>query len=180
MESLSKHLITVKDCYALAMGTSVTTGSNSIPCNEHASRRVILALHRANLGMQAVKEPPLRNVGVPGSHYLLLINLQATPGLTGAELARLVGLTPQAVALLVAKLTERGLVERRQHPRHRNVQELYLTDAGRRELAKAERIVSDLEQHLRETLGAERHALLRELLVQVIDELPNWHPPAEA
>lgn len=162
------------------MTTGVTTESDSIPCSERASRRVILALHRANLAMQAVKEPPLRNVGMPGSHYLVLINLQGTPGLTGAELARVVGLTPQAVALLVAKLTERGLLERRQHPRHRNVQELYLTDAGRRELVKAERIVSDLEQHLQETLGTERHALLRELLVQVINELPNWHPPGES
>jgi DNA-binding MarR family transcriptional regulator len=130
--------------------------------------------------MQAVKEPPMRDVGVPGSHYVVLVNLHATPGLTGAELSRVVGLTQQAVALLVSKLTERGLIERRQHPRHPNVRELYLTDAGRQELVKAERIVSNLEQHLLESLGAERHALLRELLGQVIDELPSWHPPADS
>jgi DNA-binding MarR family transcriptional regulator len=162
------------------MATSTTTESRSKPRGDHASARVVLALHRANLAIQAVKEPPLRNVGMPGSHYVVLINLQATPGLTGAELARLVGLTPQAVALLVSKLTERGVIERRQHPRHRNVQELYLTEAGQRELVKGERIVSDLEQHLRESLGPERHALLRELLGHVIADLPNWRPPAES
>jgi DNA-binding MarR family transcriptional regulator len=73
----------------------------------------------------------------------------------------------------------RGLIERaRRHPRHRNVQELHLTEAGQQELDKAERIISDLERHLHDALGAQRHARLRELLDQVIDELPNWHPPA--
>ena len=154
--------------------------SGSAPSEEDVFARVTWALRRADLAMQAVKEPPLRDVGLSGSHYALLANLQTTPGLTGAELARLVGVTPQAVALLIAKLIERGLIERRRHPRHRNVQELHLTEDGRQELAKAEHIISDLERHLREALGAQRHARLRELLEQVIDELPNWHPPAES
>jgi DNA-binding MarR family transcriptional regulator len=158
----------------------MTMRSGSTPSGEDVFARITWALRRADLAMQAVREPPMRTIGLPGSHYAVLINVQATPGLTGAELARLVGLTPQAVALLIGKLTERGLIERRRHPRHRNVQELHLTEAGRRELAKAERIISDLERHLRESLGAQRLARLRELLGQVIDELPNWHPPAES
>jgi DNA-binding MarR family transcriptional regulator len=107
----------------------------------------------------------------------VLISLRINPGLTGAELARLMSVTPQAVALLVGKLTDRGLVERRTHPRHRNVQELHLTDAGRDELLKAEHIVSDLERHIRESLGEQRYRQLRELLGQVIDTLPKWEPP---
>ena len=127
--------------------------------------------------MQAVKEPPLRAIGMSGSHYAVLMNLRTTPGITGAELARSVGVTPQAVALLTAKLMERGLVERRVHPRHRSVQELHLTDHGQAELTKAERIISDLERHVRESLGPQRYGELRELLVQVIDELPAWSAP---
>ncbi|NMH98756.1 winged helix-turn-helix transcriptional regulator [Pseudonocardia sp. K10HN5] len=134
-------------------------------------------MRRADLTLQTVKEPPLREVGVPGSHYAVLVSLQATPGLTGAELARLMGITPQAVALLVGKLADRGLVERRAHPRHRSVQELHLTDVGRNELIKAEHIVSDLERHIRESLGIRRYRQLRALLGQVMDDLPNWDPP---
>ncbi len=140
--------------------------------------RVTWALRRADLAMQAVKEPPLRAVGMSGSHYAVLMNLRTTPGLTGAELARLVGVTPQAIALLTAKLVERGLIERRRHPRHRSVQELHLTERGQTELDKAERIIGDLESHLREALGPQRYAEVRELLGHVIDGLSSWTPPA--
>lgn len=147
------------------------------PSSEDVFARVAWALRRADLTLQTAKERPLREIGVPGSHYAVLISLQTTPGLTGAELARLMGITPQAVALLVSKLTDRGMVERRAHPRHRNVQELHLTDAGRNELTKAECLISDLERHIRESLGIQRYRQLRELLGQVIDDLPNWDPP---
>jgi DNA-binding MarR family transcriptional regulator len=147
------------------------------PEGEEVLARVAWALRRADLNLQTAKERPLRQVGVPGAHYSVLISLRINPGLTGAELARMMSVTPQAVALLVGKLTERGLVERRTHPRHRNVQELHLTDAGRDELSKAEHIVSDLERHIRESLGDQRYRQLRELLGQVIDTLPTWEPP---
>src|SRR4051794_21570230 len=96
--------------------------------------RVTWALRRADLATRAVKERPLRAVGVPGSHHAVLAKLRSKPGLTGAELARRVGVTPQAVALLTAKLVDRGLIERRRHPRHGSVQELHLTEAGHVEL----------------------------------------------
>ncbi|MER7811552.1 MarR family winged helix-turn-helix transcriptional regulator [Streptomyces sp900116325] len=147
------------------------------PSSEDVFARVAWALRRADLTVQSAKERPLREIGVPSSHYTVLISLQTTPGLTGAELARLMGVTPQAVALLVGKLTDRGLVERRTHPRHRNIQELHLTDRGRDELTKAERIVSDLERHIRQSLGDQRYRQLRELLGRVIDDLPEWTPP---
>jgi len=144
---------------------------------EQIFTRVAWALRRADLNLQTAKERPLREIGIPGSHYSVLISLQVTPGVTAAELARVIGVTPQAVALLVAKLTASGMIERRTHPRHRSVQELHLTDAGREELAKAEYIVSDLERHIRDSLGDKSYRQLRELLGQVIDELPNWVPP---
>lgn len=147
------------------------------PSSEDVFGRVAWALRRADLTLQGTKERPLRELGVSSSHYSVLVSLQITPGLTGAELARLMGVTPQAVALLVAKLAERGWVERRAHPRHRIVQELHLTDAGRHELTRAELIVTDLERHIRESLGPQRYRQLKELLGQVIDDLPRWQPP---
>ncbi|GAB3953887.1 hypothetical protein GCM10029976_094960 [Kribbella albertanoniae] len=141
--------------------------------------RVTWALRRADLALQAVKEPPLRAIGLSGSHYAVLMSLRTTPGIIGAELARLVGVTPQAVALLTAKLMERGLIERRPHPRHRNVQELHLTEVGEAELEKAERIIRDVERHVRESLGPQRYGQLRKLLGEVIDELPNWSAPKD-
>ena len=157
------------------MSSGSTAGTP--PSSEDVFARVAWALRRADLTLRAAKERPLREIGVPGSHYSVLISLQTTPGMTGAELARLMGITPQAVALLVAKLTERGWIERRTHPRHRSIQELHLTDAGRDALTKAESIVGDLERHIKESLGTTRYRQLRDLLGQVIDDLPKWEPP---
>ncbi len=160
-----------------SVSSRIKSGSGQDAPHEESLDRVTWALRRADLAMQAAKEPPLRAVGVPGSQYQVLINLATVPGITAAELARLLGITPQAVALLTAKLLEQGLIERRAHPRHRTVQELHLTEAGRTELDKAEHIISDLERHVRESLGAQRYKQLRALLNQVIDELPKWSPP---
>lgn len=157
------------------MSSGSTAGTS--PSGDEVFSRVAWALRRADLTLQAVKERPLREIDVPSSHYSVLISLQTTPGMTAAELARLMGVTPQAVALLVGKLTERGWIERRTHPRHRSVQELHLTDAGRDELTKAEGLINDLERHIRESLGDQRYRQLRDLLGQVIEELPKWDPP---
>ena len=62
----------------------MTSESGSTPPGEDVFARVTWALRRADLAMQAVKEPPLRDVGLSGSLYALLANLQTTPGLTGA------------------------------------------------------------------------------------------------
>jgi DNA-binding MarR family transcriptional regulator len=139
--------------------------------------RVAALLRRADLALLAAKEPPLRDIGVSGSLYAVLMNLRVAPGLTGAELARVVGVTPQAIGPLVAKLVDRGWVERRTHPRHQNVQELHLTDSGRTETAVADRIMAHLDDHLRRSLGDDEYRHLAVLLGRVIEHLPGWTPP---
>lgn len=74
-----------------------------------------------------------------------MMNVRSHPGVTGAELARLPGVTPQNVTGLVARLTARGLVERRAHERHANVLELRLTEQGAALLARADALVGGLE-----------------------------------
>ncbi|RKN04267.1 MarR family transcriptional regulator [Streptomyces radicis] len=136
-------------------------------------------MRRADLALQSTKEPPLRKLGVSGSLYAVLINLEVTPGLTGAELARTVGVTPQAIAPLVGKLVDRGWVERRPHPRHANVQELHLTANGRRELAGADRLMVHLDRHLQDSLGDDDYRRLCALLADVVRHLPSWTPPTD-
>jgi DNA-binding MarR family transcriptional regulator len=120
--------------------------------------------------MQAAKEPGLRAVGVANAHYALLMNIHTYPGLSGAELGRRLGVTTQAVALLATKLQARGLIERRTHPRHRNVQELHLTDAGEETLELAETVIVRLERRVHEILGPERYHQLRDLLDEVVSD----------
>jgi DNA-binding MarR family transcriptional regulator len=129
--------------------------------------RVVWALRRAELAVQGLKEQRLRAMGMAAAHYSLLIAVDVEPGLGGAELARRLNVTPQAVASLVARLESRGYMERRPHPRHRHVRELHLTDAGRDVLRSADTVIAEIEQQITEELGLGDTAQLRTLLDRV-------------
>ena len=132
-----------------------------------ALERVTWALRRAELAVQTLKDQQLRSLGMATAHYALLISLHVDPGVTGAELARRLNVTPQAVASLVARLADRGQVERREHSRHRHVQELHLTDAGREALRAADAVIAGVERRAVEALGPDKTMQLRALLDQL-------------
>jgi DNA-binding MarR family transcriptional regulator len=131
--------------------------------------RVAWALRRADIAVQALKEQRLRPLGMAGAHYSLLMSVYAEPGLAGAELARRLGVTPQAIASLVARLEDQGQLERRPHPRHRNVQELYLTDSGYAALQAADDEIAAIEQQITRRLAPADTVQLTALLARVAD-----------
>src|ERR1700751_1955095 len=61
----------------------------------------------------------------------VLRQLSNEPGLSGAELARRLLISPQGVQLALTALERRGLVERKQDPQHGRILQAYLTDRGR-------------------------------------------------
>ncbi|MGC2653011.1 MAG: MarR family transcriptional regulator, partial [Mycobacterium sp.] len=100
----------------------------------------------------------------------VLRQLSNEPGLSGAELARRLLISPQGVQLALTALERRGLVERKQDPRHKRILQAYLTDEGRNVVAT---VISDaLAAH--ETvfgvLSAEEQQTLRELLSRVVEK----------
>ena len=141
------------------------------PAPQVVLERVSWTVRRADLAIQALKDPGLREVGVPNSHYSLLMHVHVFPGLNGAELARRLGVTTQAVALLATKLEARGFLERRAHPRHRSVQEFHLTSAGREALHAADVVVTDVDDQVRAVLGEERSDQLHEMLTEIVQAL---------
>ncbi|MFD3840155.1 MarR family winged helix-turn-helix transcriptional regulator [Streptomyces sp. NPDC058642] len=144
------------------------TRHNEEPVGPDALDRVTWALRRAELAVQTLKEQRLRPLGMAAAHYTLLMSVHRDPGLTGAELARRLNVTPQAVASLVARLENRGQLERREHPRHRHIQELHLTDAGREALHAADAVISGIERQITDGLGPEA-GQLRALLEKVAE-----------
>ena len=135
--------------------------------------RIIWALRRAELAVQSLKDRQLRPAGMAASHYALLVSVDSEPGLAGATLARRLNVTPQAVASLVAKLVERGLIERRHHPRHPHVQELHLTDAGRDALQYADTVMERIEQQVLDLLGVQQGEEFRLMLETLASALPS-------
>ncbi|WP_330276165.1 MarR family transcriptional regulator [Lentzea sp. NBC_00516] len=155
------------------------TRDDDEPVSADAPNRLLWALRRAELGARALKEQRLRPLGLATAHYSLLMSVHGEPGLTGAELARRLDVTPQAVASLVTRLVDKGQLERQSHPRHRHVQELHLTDAGRQVLMSADVVVDSIEKQITERLGPDDAARLTALLEAAIDAVRETKPGTE-
>ncbi|MCV7114492.1 MarR family winged helix-turn-helix transcriptional regulator [Mycolicibacterium setense] len=143
------------------------------PVGADALDRVTWALRKAEGAVQTLKEQRLRSLDIPVAHYSLLMSVHADPGLTGAEVARRLNVTPQAVASLADRLEKRGQLERKPHPRHRHVQELHLTDVGRDALRRADAVVAEVEEQLSTQLGSANTKRLRTLLDKIAEAAQN-------
>jgi DNA-binding MarR family transcriptional regulator len=152
------------------------TRDDDEPVDADAPNRVLWALRRAELATRTLKEQRLRPLGMATAHYSLLMSVHTDPGLTGAELARRLDVTPQAVASLVTRLVDKGQLERRSHPRHRHIQELHLTDVGRQALKSADAVITSIEHRITERLGPDDTARFTALLDEVIDEVRDTNP----
>lgn len=108
--------------------------------------------------------------GVSTAQIGVLRQLMNEPGLSGAELARRLLITPQGVQLALTALEKRGLVERKQDPQHGRILQVFLTDTGR---AVAQDVVSDaIAAHDRVfgVLSPEEQQQLRALLARVVEQ----------
>ena len=108
--------------------------------------------------------------GVSTAQIGVLRQLANEPGLSGAELARRLLITPQGVQLAIKALEQRGLVERRPDPQHARILKVYLTVQGR-EVANA--VVSDAiaaHEAVFGVLTPEEQQTLRDLLARVVEK----------
>lgn len=106
--------------------------------------------------------------GVSTAQIGVLRQLANEPGLSGAELARRLLITPQGVQLAVKALEQRGLVERKPDPQHARILKAYLTSEGRK---VAGAVVSDAiaaHEAVFGVLTQEEQQTLRDLLARVV------------
>ena len=110
-------------------------------------------------------------VGLRPHLFGILVQLQRDPGISSAELARRVLVTPQSMSELLRGLIEDGLVERSGGDRRGQAHALELTAAGRAALRRAAPVIADLDRP--DTLGltATELAELNRLLGRVLDAL---------
>lgn len=108
--------------------------------------------------------------GVSTAQIGVLRQLANEPGLSGAELARRLLISPQGVQLALTALEKRGLVERKQNPQHGRILQAFLTDEGR---SVAAAVVADAiaaHEKVFGVLTAEEQQTLRELLSRVVEK----------
>ena len=108
--------------------------------------------------------------GVGTSQVGVLRQLANEPGLSGAELARRLLISPQGVQLALTSLEKRGLVERKQDPQHGRIMQAYLTGEGRDVAETVVGAALAASAQVFGVLSAEEQEMLRELLGRVVEK----------
>jgi DNA-binding MarR family transcriptional regulator len=106
----------------------------------------------------------VRPHGVSVSQWALLYQLAERPGLSGAELAREMLITPQAVHQLLTTLQWMGLIERKADPNHARIYRSVLTEDGRRVADRCRAETLRIQRALVEGFDDEERKVLVELL----------------
>jgi len=119
----------------------------------------------------AAMENALREHGLTGPQYGVLSVLKREPGSSGADLARGINTTPQAMNGVLATLEREGLIERHPHPTHGRILQVELTDEGERRLAAARPAVTRLERAIEQGFSEEEIATVKGWLVTAAERL---------
>jgi DNA-binding MarR family transcriptional regulator len=128
-----------------------------------------MLVKRAEQAMLRAKSNALKFVGLTPAQYVALHELEAQPGITAATLARLCVVSPQAIMILLKSMEQQGLITRSFHPRHPNVLELHMTDAGREALHTARQRVEPMEANVYDAFSARELGAFRDYLARFTD-----------
>ena len=110
-------------------------------------------------------------LGLTPGDMKTLFELDPDPGCSMSELANTLHCDASNATWLVDRLEERGLVERRPHPRDRRVKSVVLTPEG---IATKKLLVERLSEPPADLLALDRETL--EQLHAAVSQLPE-HPP---
>lgn len=108
--------------------------------------------------------------GVSTAQIGVLRQLSDEPGLSGAELARRMLISPQGVQLALTALEKRGLVERKQDPQHGRILQAFLTDQGRKVAAAVVNDAIAAHDRVFGVLSKAEQNVLRDLLSRVVEQ----------
>jgi len=128
-------------------------------------------LRQAQAATRLTLERALADLGVTPPQFAVLTMLNAYPGLSGADVARVALLTPQTVGVIIGNLERDGAIRKTPHPVHGRMLQWALTRRGSDLLDKCRRRVSAVERRLVAGLGAKAEAIIRRWLSRIAVDL---------
>lgn len=137
---------------------------------------------KAQRAIERAVDARLAPLGMSSAVFRLLRLLHLGSGQSAADLARRLGFAPQTVAAAIQRAEQTHLIERRPHPVHGRVRQLFLTPAGASAYTRAADVIRALEQDLAGDLSPAARHLLRHQLIDVASRAQAlttaWHPAA--
>ncbi|RAJ41749.1 DNA-binding MarR family transcriptional regulator [Kitasatospora sp. SolWspMP-SS2h] len=128
-------------------------------------------IKQAEQALIAEKNRVLRPFGLTVPQYSALLLLAENPNISGARLARICGVTAQAMNGVISLLDQRKLISRTNSPDHAKVLLLRLTRAGTALLRKADREAVAVERRLMHSFDDQDLAAFRKQLTIAIEVL---------
>ena len=128
-------------------------------------------LRQAHAAVRLTMERSLVDLGVTSPQFAVLTMLNAYPGLSGADVARLTFLTPQTVGVIIRNLERDGAIVMTPHPVHGRIQQWTLTPRGTALLNACRERVIALEKRLAAGLDAKAEASIRRWLAGIAADL---------
>lgn len=133
--------------------------------------RIGYQMKRAQHALRLEMDDALRELELTTPQYAALSVLAEGPGMSGAEVARRCFVTPQTMNGVLVKLEGAGLVSRRAHPEHGRVLQAYPTQEGKRLVARAHRLVLEIEERMLAGMRKDERLRLLEALRGCADSL---------
>lgn len=159
------------------MDKAPTPARGAIPPPGHGKRgpdgHLAYLLRQAAASVRLATARALGELGTTQPQFLVLVMLDAYPGASGADIARLAQLTPQTTNLIIRNLERAGALARAAHPAHGRVLQLRLTPSGRELLAACKARAAAIGPRLSAGLTAGEEAMIRAWLVRVAVDLQD-------
>jgi DNA-binding MarR family transcriptional regulator len=147
-----------------------TEASLAVPASMHPPRITSL-IKQLEVALRAQVESLTMKFGVTGPQFNLLSTIRRYPGISSAELARRVFVSPQAINQVIASLARKGLIERQESSANRRILQLRLSSAGESVMTSCDRELDQLDHRMTAQLSAARLAGLRNALESCLSEL---------
>jgi DNA-binding MarR family transcriptional regulator len=116
-------------------------------------------------------ERSLADLGVTSPQFAVLTMLNAYPGLSGADVARLTFLTPQTVGVIIGNLERDGAIRKTPHQVHGRILQWTLTPRGTTLLGACKERVLELERRLAAGLDSKAETTIRRWLATIATAL---------
>jgi DNA-binding MarR family transcriptional regulator len=132
---------------------------------------VTFLVRHAWLSMRSALAEALDEHGLSVQQYGTLLCVRKDPGLTIADVGRVVGTTRQSANELITGMEAAGLVERRPNPKDRRTQQVHLTATGARKLAEAVPAIRRVEDELEAAFSTADRTTARTWLTHMVETI---------
>jgi DNA-binding MarR family transcriptional regulator len=127
----------------------------------------VYLLKRAELAVRACMEVALADFDLTPTQFLMLFRLRDCHEVSGAVLAREIGVRPQSVIETLLPLERKGLLKREASSTNRRILHTQLTAAGKKLLAEALRVAAQIEADLLADLTEPQLSELQQALTRL-------------